>query len=225
MNRLQLCQELIDDCGITGAMTTTIGQTGEFATVVRMIDEAYEDVQNEHSRWEFLKFTFTFSTVAAAQTYTPAAAGVSDLAEWKTWGDDTFRVYTGAGTNEIYLHFVPWDLFRQTYLFSGNRTTTGLPVLYTVRPDQSLMFWPIPNAIFTVEGEYWKRPQVMAANVDEPLFPARFHRIIKAKARMAYGANESSSEDFSKGELDYKKLFSKLRRDQLPAISIGATLA
>jgi hypothetical protein len=232
MNKLELCQELIAECGISGTetMTTTVSQTGEFADVVRWIDKAYEFIQNLHPNWQFLRFDFTFSTAATTQTYTPASANATDHAKWRVEKGDSFRCFTGSGSNEIYLDFVPWDDFRLEYLFSGTRTVTGRPVKFTIKPDQSLMFWPIPDAVYTVTGEYWKKAQKMSTggvSVDSsvPVFPDRFHRAIVYKAMQYFGVSESSPEHFGMGDLGYKEMIGELRQDQLPVTESAPPLA
>jgi hypothetical protein len=230
MTKLELCQELIAECGISGTMTTTIAQEGELSDVVRWVDKAYEAIQNLHSNWEFLRFDFTFSTSPSIQTYTPSAANATDHAKWRVEKDDSFRLYTGSGSNEIYLDFVPWDDFRQEYLFSGTRTVTGRPVKFTIKPDESLMFWPIPDAIYTVTGEYWKKAQKMSTggvSVDAavPIFPDRFHRAIVFKAMEYFGTSESSPEHFGTGQSGYKAMIATLRQDQLPVTESAPPLA
>ncbi len=224
MTKLELCQRLRQEAGISGTgPAATTGQTGEMLRVVTWVDDAYRDVQNLHQMWEFLRSDFSFPTVASTQTYTRAAANLADLKRWKL---DSMRVYlTSTGvTDEQRIDFVPWADFRDVYLYAANRSNTGRPVKFTVKPDKSLMFWPTPDAIYTVVGEYWKLADVLADNSDEPLFDEDFHMVIVWHAIRYYGAFEAAPEKFSFGMSEYERLMSQLCTDQLPQMSMGCSL-
>lgn len=227
--RLQLCQRLAQEAQLSGAAngtipTATTSQTGEMLQVVRDIDSAYEKLQAMFNNWDFLRFDFSFNTVAATASYTPTAAG---LTEHKTWKPDTFRIYlTSSGVDgEQYLDFMPWPLFREAYLFGASRSNTGMPIKFTVKPDKSVMFYPIPDAIYTVVGEYFKRPQLLTADGTVPLIPDEHQLILVAMALMKHGRRESAQELYGLGKEEYEAMIGPLKRSQLPSpITAGAML-
>lgn len=232
MKKLELCRELINEAGgIAGTMTTTVGQTGEFADVVRWIEKAYEYIQTLHNNWQFLRFNFAFQTIIGTQTYTPASANATDHANWRITDADSFRIYTGSGTDETFLIYIPWEEFRTVYLFGGNKGATGRPVYYTVQPNLSITLWPTPAAVYTVAGEYFKKPQLLAAvgntSADDsvPVFPDRFHRLIVWKALQYYAMDQSSPEHMSTAVAEFRDMILKLRLDQLPPIEPDEPLA
>lgn len=221
---LELAGDLRREAGINGTgPSTVVSQTGEMQRVVEWILTAYRTIQNLHHNWLFLQNDFSFNTVAATQTYTPTTAGCPELGRWK---DDTFQYYlTSVGVNgQQDLMFVPWDDFSAYYLRGSLQTQSGPPDVITIRPNRSLMLWPIPDAIYTISGEYYKRAQTMAADADEPLIPPEFQDAIVWRALMMYGAYEGASEKYSHGQNEYKHLLSRLELNQLPEFELGDAL-
>ena len=227
MNFLQLCQRLSRESGTSGTGPTSVGgQTGFSLSLVEWISTAYEDIQNMHPTWLFLKEPFSFNTAVGKRDYTPIEAGLTDLREWKTneWGD--FRNYSSVGVqDEQYLTFIPWADYKPIYLFGVTRTSAGRPTFFSVKPDKTLDFYQIPDQIFTINGEYYKQADIMEENADEPIFPDQFHLAIVWRALMHYGAFDAAGEKYSHGQNEYKKLMRKLESDQLETFTFGAPLA
>lgn len=223
--KLELAKDLRREAGISGTgPTTTANQTGEMQRVVEWIDSAYEAVQNLHSTWDFLKTEFSFQTISGTANYSKTGVSLTELGSWKT---DSLRCYlTATGvSDEQELDYVPWDEFRYHYGRGTQSTLTGRPSVFTVKPDSSLHFWPIPSAIYTITGEYFKRAQTMSADADEPIIPQQFHSIIVWKGLMYYGAYTGADEKYTHGQNEYRMVLGKLVKNQLPRITYGAPLA
>lgn len=222
---LALAQRLRQEAGISGTgPATVVSQTGEMGRVADWISTAYEEIQDKNATWEFLRNDFSFQTIASTSAYLPSAVNLTEHASWKT---NSFRAYltsTGA-SDENYLCFVPWEEFRDAYQFGSLRSTPGKPTTFSIRPDKSVELWPVPNAVYTIVGEYYKRPQVMTANADEPLFPRQYHLAIMWKALMYYGTYENAPEAFTSGERNYARLMLKLEANQLPSVKLARPLA
>ena len=136
MNFLSLCQRLRQEAGLTGTgPVSVLGQSGEMKRIVDWATAAYEEIQNLHATWRFLKTDFTFQTIYNTQDYTPTAVGLDDLATW-TKGDQTMRIYS-AIADETFLVYFPWTDFRNTYIFGTHRTTLDRPTVYSIRPNNS----------------------------------------------------------------------------------------
>ncbi len=222
---LELCVDLRREAGISGTgPTSVLNQTGEYQRVVEWILSADQKVQNLHTNWDFLRNDFSFQTIANTANYTKAAASLLELASWK---DDTFRCYlTATGVNDQQeLDYMPWAHFRYSYALGSMSTQVGRPTVFTVKPDESVTIWPIPNDAYTITGEYFKRAQVMAANASEPLMPRQFQEVIVWRALMLYGAYAGAPEKYSHGQNEYKSMLAALELNQLPAIEFGETLA
>lgn len=225
MNFLQLAQRLRQEAGVSGSGPASVtGQTGEMKRIVDWITAAYEDIQNLHPNWEFLRTDFTFPTIASTQTYLPSAVSIDDHASWKM---DSMRAYlTSTGVNdEQGLEICSWNAFRDVYLLGSQRSVTGRPIKVALKPNKALAFWPTPDNVYTVVGEYFKEPQTMSDNSDEPNFPSRFHMILVWTGLKYYATYESAPELYAKGEKEYTRLLSGLELDQLPEMYLGTPLA
>jgi len=224
MNRLQLCQRFRQEVRISGTgPITTLGQSGEYKKVVDWIDTAYEDILNLHVDWGFLVTLFSFQTVVGKRDYTPTEAGVPLLGEWKYQNYGDIRCYLIA-SDEQRLEYLKWDDFKDVYLIGPSRVTTGRPGVFSIEPDKTMNFDLVPDVIYTINGEYYKKPIAMTTDTDEPLFPSQYHMVIVYRAMMFYGADYAAAEKHSHGQNEYRKILRKLEQLYLPTYGWGAPL-
>jgi hypothetical protein len=228
MNFLQLVQRLHTETGRQGtAPSTTTGQTGMNARLVNWINTAYEEIQSLHESWLFRIGEFSFSTIASTQNYTAAGVSLTDFSQWKYDPDHNnlsgIRLYS-AEADEQDLVFVPWEDFRTNYKYGSSRSIESRPTIFSIKPNMSMDLWAIPDAVYTVNGEYIKDTDVLSGNTDSPLF-LDYNMIIVWKALMYYGAYEGAPEVYAFGENQYGKLLNSLERTQLPQLLYGASLA
>lgn len=222
MNFLSICQRTRQECSISGAGPVAVtNQTGEMGKIVAWVLTAYEDIQGKHPNWNFLRADFSFPTISSTSTYLPSAVNLAEHATWKT---DGFRAYlTSAGVGgQARLFAYDWDCFRD--LRQIGTIQEGMPTEFSVRPDKSVVFWPTPNAIYTVTGEYFKHAQTMTENANEPLIPSQFQMAIVWKAVMYYAADQGAGELYQSAEKEFNRLMRRLEKDQLPKIKIGGSL-
>jgi len=213
---------LRQEAGLSGTgPASVLSQTGEMKRIVDWVSSAYEDIQNLHATWRFLRTDFSFSTIIGTQDYTPAAVSLSDFGSWIK---EDIRIYSSV-TDEDFLEYCPWEIFREAYYFGSNRTQTGRPTVITVKPNNALALWQLPDGVYTVNGEYYKTAQTMTANADSPLMPTRFQMIIVWKGLMHYGAYAGADEKYAHGSNEYKKLLALLEYDQLEDFTFGEPLA
>ena len=64
-----------------------------------------------------------------------------------------------------------------------------------------MTFGPIPDQIYFINGEYFKKLTEFSADTDTPRIPERFHMLIVYKIMMYYGGFESAPEVFSRGSM------------------------
>lgn len=230
MNRLALAQKLVEKCGISGAgPVTTIGQTGELKRAVGWIDEAWSTIQQVRPDWEWMRASASFSTVPAQATYTAAECGVADLGEWiMNRRDCTFRCYLASVgvRSEIDLSYMPYDTWRDTYQFGNMRLSQSRPMAITITPDQSIGLGMTPDsADYTIVGDYFREPSAMAADVDIPAMPARFHMLIVYQAMQYYAQYEGDEYVRQTSEREYTKMMGRMAIAQLPEVTVGGALA
>jgi hypothetical protein len=227
MNYLELCKALAREAGVSGSIASVTGQTGELLRLVNWIARAYNDILIAHSDWEFLRADVQFSTNVGSRIYSAAAAGVAEFGEWRFGSYDGWRAYlTEAGTaDEQPVSFILYDDFRSTCLYSTQRDQVGRPQVVTEAPDQSLLFWPLPDMQYTIVGEQYRHPAALLDNADVPVFPARFHDAIVQRALMLYAQFEEAPAVFASAQSEYARLLEQLESRYLPSITTSGPMA
>jgi len=190
-------------------LITTVGQTGEMAELVAWFDAAYEDIQNLFTRWRFMNTQFSFPTIADTKAYTPAAVSITNHASWK-WED--IRIYDNL-VDEVQLTYEPWEVYR--FVRDIGVIPTGRPTHVSVKPDESLIFWPTPDKVYTVTGERYISPDILVANTGVPIMPVRFHMAIVWRALIYYAESLAAPESLAKGDRNYKRVYRSMYTSQI----------
>jgi hypothetical protein len=224
---LELCQRTAQEAGIgPGTVPTTVlAQTGELRRIVNWVASSWFDIQAAHKDWKFLRKSVSFQTVLGTATYTPSMAG----ADWfGRWVKDSFRVWkTATGIkSEIPLEFMPYEWWRDMYQIGAMRSAYSQPMRVTVTPDRSLGLGPVPLDGYTIDGDYYGAPVELMNDTDIPLLPDGHNpMIIVNGALMSYGVFFSAPEVYQSAKIDFDKMYSQLRDEQLPPITLGGALA
>jgi len=224
MNYLQLCQATIDESGIaTVTLANTSSTTGDIRRICNWVTRAIEDIYDKREDWDFFRTDFTISCVSGTATY--ASSGVTAYGKWKL---DTFRVYNNTiGLNdEQYLIFRDWENFRDIRLLGPSRSATGRPTEFSIKPDQSIVLWPIPNSsTLRVNGEYFKKgtPLVIGDDTLSPAFD-RFHMAIVYNALMRYAAYNEEGTLYASAQKEYNRLIAKIERNWMMDIGLSCAL-
>ncbi len=219
MTFLQLCQALRREARISGEISTVVDQSGIYLDVVNWVINAWLDIQREMPNWLFMHEDFSFDTIASQRDYTAAGVGITDLRDWDT---GSFLIYekTIGATDQNELLFLPYARWRAQYRSQMTVRSTDRPQLFTLLPNNSVRFEPVPDAIFTVDGEYKRSSQTFIANADTPTgFPEDFHPMIYWRALMTYGHDQNAPDALDKAEENYDPLSHRLYLEQLPAMN------
>ncbi len=228
MDYLQLVNRARQEGGVSGAALLSLGGTvsQETQRFKAWVNEAWRELQIHCKDWDFMRSDFEFDTTAAVQTYTAASLS-TPLTSFRNWKRDTFRAYTtsiGFGDEQI-LRFEPWESFRNLYLYGNQRSTTGRPVLFSIKPDKSLVIGPVPDAVYTINGEYFRQATDLVGDTDEPGITDEYHMLLVWRALRAYGLYESAAEVVVRADGEIKRLMSKIENDQMPEVTSGPPLA
>jgi len=232
MNLLKIVQTLASEVGAT-PQNTTLNATGEWLRLTNWCIQSWVEIQEELPEAEWMRNPVVFNTIANQGEYAPASTVFSTpagtgLANFGMWRKKSFRIYltsAGVGT-EWLLGYKDYSPFRDFYLLSSRKLTYARPTEITISPTKSLILGLAPNDIYTVSGEYYIDPQVLALDADIPTaaFPTRYHYAIVYRAMMKYGAFESASEVYSRGKEELRTMMNKIRMNQLPVMQRGASL-
>lgn len=224
MNRLELAQTLRSDAGISGSDDTTIDPTGEWADVVRWVDRAWKDIQIQHKgTWNWMRKSVQFNTIANQKEYDPTEAPMS-LTDFRNWVERSFRVYQGGdiGNQLDLVHWQSYELFRANYLIGSLATEASRPNDVVISPSKSIILYPTPeDTSFTVTADYYSKPQVLAADDDEPNMPEEFHELILYRALTFASQVEGATDNYLFSKTEARELYAELMADQLPRMVIN----
>jgi len=222
MTRLDIVKRLCREANGSAGPHSTTNQSGEYLRFVEWADNAYNEIQLACSRWDFLIKDFTAALTLGDNTYSPVDLGRTDHATWIT---EDWRMYIGSTADEQFIDYLPWEEFRIAYMYGTSRTQTGRPTIYTVKPDESIMFYPVPDAAYTVVGQYYAKPDVMTLDAHGPIFPDRFHMAVVWKALESYGQYSAEYDKNDYGRQNYDSLMVKMKNAHGPKPYWGAPLA
>lgn len=237
MTKLELAQQLMIECAISGTMTTTVNQTGEFARVVDWIDAAWQEIQSFHADWDWLRSSnllgegASFATVSGTAFHSlGTGSGTCEVtfAQFGMWDRYSFRCYTTTvGTNdETFLDPISYDYWRDAYQYGAQRQVITRPVAVAIGPGKQVCLGPSPTGLYTVTGDYFRAPTAMTANDDVPTgLPAQYHMGIVYRAMTKYGFYESAAEVIQRGDREYKTLFAPLEAAYTPEYTTAGALA
>jgi len=246
MNYLQIVNRAISECGSALAPLTTLQNpaAGETTRFINWVNDAWTEIQNEQYEWNFLRTWLQFQTSTNVQQYTPttifSTATVyegtqslptgSSLASYtlNQWVRKSFRCFpTSQGVNgEQIQSFMPWDDFRNIYMYASQLSNYTRPVIASVGPDKSLWFGPIPDATgYTITVEAWLAPQTLSLDADTPLMPPNYHMLLVYKTMRKYAGFESAPEVAARAEEEFTPMMNQLYVDQLPVMGSGPPIA
>jgi hypothetical protein len=224
MTFLQICQRLRQEAGVSGTgPASVLSQTGEMKRIVDWVNTAWEDIQLSRTNWNWMRADFSFDTTLDDYDYTAAEAGITTrFSQWDTDTIKSFRTSVGV-SNEFELGELLYSRYRSIYLVGPQ--PSGTPICFSLAPDRKLLLGPKPDGVFTVSGQYWKTPQVLAVDADEPEMPAEFHMLIVWKALEMYGYYEAASECVGRGQKYGNRYMNRLELNQLPDVMMAEPLA
>lgn len=212
MNYLELCQALVSELGIGGGTgpSSVTGQTGKLALAVRWIQAADLWLNVKWVNWKYLSCDYLEMVQAGVQV--PPAASTPSGVKVKQWNRSAFYLNKFTG-NASQLTWVPWPQFRAHYHVGVQ--LMGKSAVITNRDDNSLLLQRPADVTYSIHGEFWRRPPVLAQDTDTPAMPEDFHRVIIARAAVFYGNKEAAAEVISAFEAEFIDLIGKLESNQL----------
>lgn len=127
--------------------------------------------------------------------------------------------------SEIFMGYSAYDDWRNTYQYGAVRSVKTRPNDITTTPALALALGPVPDAGYTIVGDYYSAPSELVANTDTPALPAKFHLAIVYKAMISYGMYEAATEVVQRGQMETDKWMRRIHVDQMPDITTGGSLA
>jgi hypothetical protein len=233
---LQLVQDAAEECDLATLPTSVVSQSGEFKKFVKWVKDANTEVDLRHSgMWRYLRHGFTLDTTDSDDTYaytdcedTTSSATIDRFGTWRLDDpDDPPKIYlTSSGVSaQRWLIWVPWESFKMIYKIGTMSTSTGVPAHITINPSNEILLGPTPNGIYTIDGDYYRSPQTLAADDDVPEMPAQYHQLLVYKAMVKYGYLNAAPECVQRGQVESKKLLRGLEGNQFPRLRRAGPIA
>lgn len=198
---LELCQQLVEDAGISGSIVSTEGQSGEFKRVVGWIARATTEIEGLWSNWNFLHRFHTVPMIAGVRDYPPPPL-------LGMWDRSTFVNVA----QESPIEYMDWNRKK----LDPTAPVAGDPFMVTVLPAQTLRFYDTPTIVEDISAQYWEKPAILIASSDEPKIPEHFRDIIVYKALQYYANYESADEAKIAGVEQYAPRLRQLESSELP---------
>jgi hypothetical protein len=207
---LTLVQDLHTGVGAAGVVPQAVtGLSGEAQRLANWIRRADNLIQLKWVNWKFMRSDFG---TAGSNDTTASTETLAKPTDHKYWDRKTFRITYPGETDKYPIDVVEYDTIKTGVL----DTSEGVPDRVILMPDNSLIFEPVPDGIYTIDADYYVRPTLLAASTDVSAIPEEFHDIILGRAMILYANFENAPEIKDQGEEIYTEQLALLENDQLP---------
>jgi hypothetical protein len=203
-------------------LATVVNAPNRQEKMVEWIIEAWRFIQASRADWPWMRKEFTSSLVIGQARYTATNLGLSDVSRWvrPANGFEPFTIYDptiGQG-EENDLRYTDWLTWRS--IWDRGTHTPNRPIDISVDYDGKLTFGPTPDKTYTVRGEYYRTPQVLAANTDVPICPVEHHSAILWRAMMLLGDHDEAPAVVSTASVKFQRAYRDLVDAAMPEVSV-----
>lgn len=233
----EICQDVARECDIAQGETvptSVTGQIGELNRIVNWVTDEYKRLQNQ-TRWRWLRRPFKLTTTADDDKYafSDAKDAIDDatITRFRSWRltdvHNPPKIYlqsSGVGS-QVLLSWCSWNQFQFLYKTGSLQDQTSQPVHITVDPQDNIRLGLTPNDTYVVTGEYYRSPQILAADADEPEMPEEYHELIMYMALRRYALFESAPEILQVAKDGIRQYGNALRHTQGPRFRFQGPLA
>lgn len=224
MTFLEICQRVYQEGSGSGSLrpTAVTAQTGDMLLVVNWAIDAWKRIQTNKRTWRWLYADATVSVGVATRDYSIATIFPSTPRRFSHWKPDGFKFYTTADgvASEYKLNHY---FFEERYQAEVGSASSADPAGIVVMPDRSLRIIESPSRVGTMTATYYKSPQILAANTDEPEMPEQHHMLIVWLALMRYARKEAATEVYEDASNNVEQMMKDLIADQLEPPELHAT--
>lgn len=212
MNFLQLAQRVRQEAGLSGTGPASVAsQSGEALRIVDWTSAAWAEIQGlQHGRWNWLWNSLSGKALTiSTELYDPVADWSISPATW-LW----LRL------DGVPVDLIDWATFIRLYPIAQS----GVPSCAAIRPDGKMAFNAKPLTAHAVTGEYYAKPQTLAANTDTPLMDSRYHMAIVWRAVVAAAQYDEAGALYQMAERKFQQLYAQMVVTDLPDVTLPAPL-
>ena len=202
---LELSQEARRLSGIGGTGPTSVtAATGIELRIVNYVKNAWLDIQTHPKKW---KWMWSYNSPSNSPTQTIINTTLytrGDLESIIPYTCMSYLTATGVSDRQR-MTYMPWATFMKKYGtqwdVTGTIGTASRPRIITKQPGLTeFVVYPKPDAVYSIEFQYFIQPQVLSANSDTPQMPSQFHELIVYEALKRFGKAEDAPEIIKLGE-------------------------
>ncbi len=207
-NYLELCKTVRQECGQPGSGPASVtNQTGMLLRITDWVANAAFEIEAMWADWNFRWARYTTNTILNTSDY----IGPSDLGSW-----DRNSFFLDFGTASVKpLTLLDFKVWRGGA--AKGYTAAARPSCVIINPLNALILYPTPDsASYVLQADYAVAPTRMSDNTDTSLIPEKWERIIVARAKMSYAAEEGAQVMYDGAASEYGFLLQQLQADQLP---------
>mgnify|MGYP003633819842 FL=1 len=209
MNYLQLVNDFMIETDMDDQIVTVTGQIDDGLKATIWIRDAWLQIQR-NEKWEWLWYEGTLTTVASQSTYV-----YTDITT-----DDLDRSSLRLPAESKYIHEYGIEAIRFD-------TATGSPSKVAYLPNRSLVFSPIPDAVYTITADCYSKPVTLTLDTDVPALDTQFHKAIVWLAISNY-AREQGAEWaglYVTANREYNQIYSTMTNRYMPRMEpkVGLT--
>lgn len=245
MNFLELVKALASETGteletkvtsVAVPPATSYGETTEHRSrLVRWIQQAWSDIQEDQDQWDFMVQTTDIPLVTGQVVY-PIADLVNAQAGEDIYDEivpftaplDYRYIWLGK-TVDSQLQLNP-TYYVQPEFFFGDRdryniNTTGVPSRWSIDRSGCIVFDAKPsNDDYHMRFQFKLLPQWLTDDADVPRnLPERYHMLIVYRAMVFYAGFDESQPQFGRASKLYRDMMNKLRLRYLREYSLPGT--
>lgn len=220
---LQLCQRLRQEGGGSGTgPATVVDQLGDMKRFVDWVSDSYKEIQMAKRNWRWLWDEVAIPVTAGQREYTlvQIAALVPTFLRFAHWKKNGFKYYVTsegvAGERKLNER-----LFEAAYESEwGTPPSAVRPTTVTVMPNGALRLSHTPTEDGVLTANFYRTPQILAVDADEPEMPEHFHMLIVWHALADHGIVEAASDIYERALIHKGKMFAELMNDQLESVDL-----
>lgn len=212
-NFLALCNRVKAETGIAGnALITVLNQTGEAADLVEWVRAATLQIEAEHVDWKFLwrnDFEVPFVYPMGSRQF-PIEFDTQNV---NVWDVESFFLDRDK-SSYVHLDYIDYDVYKSSYRLGV--VSQGTPIEFTIDPLNKILVPYSPAISKMLTAEYWVRAKKLVNNTDQPNIPYEYRRIIVARAKMYYAAQNEAGEQYQSAMSEYQECYAKIINTFLP---------
>ena len=232
MNYLQLVQDVLlilraGNDKLSSPPTDVVGLDGVQYEIARWVAMSVLDIQNWKAGWLFMRRRAEISVPAGGRVVS-VRGSIPDLNfVIPSTGDNDapfITTFANPGDAEIKCYYIPYEAWRGSVYDREPRSQSSAPIRFTIRPDQSLEFDPEPSSAIIARFDYQCAPEPIGNDKDAvPIIPVQYHRAIVWWAVVNYYCTTRDGANYllRTGQAQLTRELTRLRNDQLPAVTYG----